>query len=60
MYEEIKVEISEQIESIKYLQEHPNIAKHTVAQETPEYCRGALAMLNYLQMWIKYNVEERE
>lgn len=41
-------EIQEQKESIKYLQDHPNIAKNTIMHETPEYCRGALAMLKYL------------
>lgn len=60
IYEEIKAEISEQIENIIYLREHPDFAKNTIMHETPEYCRGALAMLDYLQTWIKYNNKEEE
>lgn len=58
MIEEIKNEIACQIESMKYLQRRPDIAIKTISQETPEYCRGALAMLNYLQVWIEHNEEE--
>lgn len=55
MIEKINKEIDEQIESIKYLQNHPEIAKLTIMRETEEYCRGALSMLNYLKTFIKYN-----
>jgi hypothetical protein len=49
----IKQEIERQIESIKYLQEHPEVAKKTIMHETDEYCRGALAMLDYLKTYIE-------
>ena len=53
MIEEIKKEIDQQIESIKYLQDHPEIAQHTIMHETEEYCRGALNMLSYLKEYIE-------
>lgn len=51
--DDIKQEIQNQIESITHLQEHPEIAKHTIMHETDEYRRGALAMLNYLTAYIE-------
>lgn len=54
MYEEIKQEIDRQIDGIKYLQSHPEVAKNTIMHETDEYCRGALAMLNYLKTYIEH------
>ena len=53
MIEEIKKEIDQQIENIKYLQDHPEIAQHTIMHETEEYCRGALNMLSYLKEYIE-------
>lgn len=53
MIEEIKKEIDQQIESIKYLQDHPEVAKNTIMHETGEYCRGALNMLSYLKRYIE-------
>ena len=50
---EIISEIEQQINNIKYLQEHPDVATATIMHETPEYCRGALAMLNYLKTYIE-------
>ena len=55
MIEEIKKEIDEQIENIKYLQDHPKIREHSIMHETDEYCRGALAMLDYLKQYIEYH-----
>lgn len=54
---EIICEIEQQIDNIKYLQEHPNVAANTIMHETPEYCRGALAMLNYLKTYIERNLK---
>jgi hypothetical protein len=51
--EEIICEIEQQIDNIKYLQEHPDVAIATIMHETPEYCRGALTMLNYLKTYIE-------
>jgi hypothetical protein len=48
-------EIEQQIESIEYLRDHPEFAKTTIMHETPEYCRGALNMLDYLKQYIKHN-----
>ena len=53
--EEILEEIEQQIESIQYLRDHPEIAKHTILHETDEYCRGALSMLDYLKKYIELN-----
>ncbi len=53
--EEILEEIEQQIDSIQYLRDHPEIAKHTIMHETDEYCRGALNMLDYLKTYIKMN-----
>lgn len=52
---EISEEIKQQIESIEYLRNHPEIAKHTIMHETDEYCRGALNMLKYLKTYIEHN-----
>ena len=51
--EEVISEIEQQISNIEYLQKHPNVAANTIMHETPEYCRGALAMLNYLKTYIE-------
>ena len=53
--DEIIEEIERQTESVQYLRNHPEIAKHTMMHETDEYCRGALNMLNYLKMYIELN-----
>lgn len=53
--DEILDEIEEQKESIQYLREHPEVAKHTIMHETDEYCRGALNMLDYLKTYIELN-----
>ena len=53
--EEILEEIEQQKDSIQYLREHPEIAKHTIMHETDEYCRGALNILNYLKEYIERN-----
>lgn len=53
---EIICEIDEQINNIKYLKEHPEVAKNTIMHETPEYCRGALAMLNYIKRRLNYEI----
>ena len=53
---EIICEIDEQIDNIKYLQIHPDVAATTIMRETPEYCRGALTMLNYLKTYIERNL----
>jgi hypothetical protein len=53
--DELLGEINDQIESIEYLRDHPEFAKHTIMHETPEYCRGALNMLLYLKTYIQYN-----
>ena len=53
-FEEIKQEIDKQIESITYLKEHQEVAMNTIMHETPEYCRGALNMLNYLKTYIEH------
>lgn len=55
--EEIICEIDEQIDNIKYLKEHPEVAKDTIMRETPEYCRGALVMLNYLKTYIERKLQ---
>lgn len=55
---EIKAEILDQIAFIEYLRDHPEIAKHTIMHETPEYCRGALNILKYLKEYIEH-LEER-
>ncbi len=52
---ELLEEIEQQIESIEYLRDHPEFAKTTIMHETPEYCRGALNMLDYLKQYIKHN-----
>ena len=52
---ELLEEIEQQIESIKYLRDHPDFAKSTIMQETPEYCRGALNMLLYIKTFIQHN-----
>ena len=52
---EIIAEIDRQIESTKYLRDHQEIAKKTICQETPEFCRGALSMLDYLKWYIQLN-----
>lgn len=52
---ELLEEIEFQIESIKYLRDHPEFAKSTIMHETPEYCRGALNMLLYLKTYIQRN-----
>lgn len=54
---EIKQEIDRQIESITYLRNHPEVARHTIMHETDEYCRGALNMLEYLKTYIELNCE---
>lgn len=51
--EDILNEISEQIENMKYLKEHPNIAQSTVFNETPEYIRGAINLLTYMKQFIE-------
>jgi hypothetical protein len=51
--EEIICEIEQQINNIKYLKAHPDVAATTIMRETPEYCRGALEMLNYLKTYIE-------
>lgn len=53
--DEIIAEIDRQIESTEYLRDHPELAKKTVCQETQEYCRGALSMLDYLKWYIQLN-----
>lgn len=53
--DELAEEIESQIESIKYLRDHPEVAEHTVMHETVEYCRGALSMLLYLKAYIQHN-----
>ena len=53
-------EIQSQKESIKYLRDHPNVAKNTVMRETPEYCRGALAMLRYLTEYANMQITSDE
>ena len=53
--DEILEEIDHQIESIKYLRNHPEVAEHTIMHETTEYCRGALSMLLYLKTYIERN-----
>ena len=53
--DELLEEIEQQIESVKYLRDHPDFAKHTIMQETPEYCRGALNMLLYIKTYIQHN-----
>lgn len=53
---EVLEEIEHQIKSVQYLQEHPEVAQTTIMRETPEYCRGALAMLNYLKTYIENNL----
>ena len=53
--DELLEEIERQIESIKYLREHPEVAEHTIMHETVEYCRGAMSMLNYLKTYIELN-----
>jgi hypothetical protein len=53
---EALAEIKHQIKSVQYLQEHPEVAQTTIMRETPEYCRGALAMLNYLKTYIENNL----
>ena len=52
---ELLEEIEEQVNAIKYLRDHPEFAKSTIMHETPEYCRGALNMLNYLKTYIEHN-----
>ena len=52
---ELLEEIEQQIESIEYLRDHPEFAKHTIIHETDEYCRGALNMLDYLKTYIELN-----
>ena len=52
---ELLEEIEQQIESIKYLRDHPDFAKNTIMHETPEYCRGALNMLLYIKTFIQHN-----
>lgn len=53
--DELLEEIEQQIESIEYLRDHPDFARHTIMHETPEYCRGALNMLLYLKTYIQHN-----
>ncbi len=53
--DEMLEEIERQIEGIKYLRDHPEFAKSTIMHETPEYCRGALNMLDYLKTYIQHN-----
>ena len=53
--DEIIAEIDRQIEHTQYLRDHPEIAKHTILQETDEFCRGALDMLDYLKTYIQLN-----
>ena len=53
--DELLEEIDQQIESIEYLRDHPEVAERTIMRETPEYCRGALSMLLYLKTYIQHN-----
>lgn len=53
--DELLEEIEQQIESIEYLRDHPELAKSTIMHETPEYCRGALNTLLYLKTYIQHN-----
>lgn len=53
--DEIIAVIDNQIESIQYLRDHPEIAKNTIMHETDEYCRGALSMLDFLKTYIQLN-----
>lgn len=53
--DELLEEIDQQIESIEYLRDHQDFAKHTIMHETPEYCRGALNMLLYIKTYIHHN-----
>lgn len=50
--DEILEEIERQKDSIQYLRDNPEIARHTIMHETDEYCRGALNMLDYLHKFI--------
>ena len=52
---ELLEEIEQQMESIRYLRDHPDFAKNTIMHETSEYCRGALNMLLYLKTFIQHN-----
>ena len=51
--------IDNQIDSIQYLHDNPEIAKNTIMHETDEYCRGALSMLDFLKTYININNEGR-
>lgn len=53
-------EINKQIESTQYLRDHPEIAKQTILQETDEFCRGALNMLDYLKWYIENAITTQE
>ena len=55
--EDILHEISEQIESMEYLKEHPNVAQSTIFCETPEYLRGAINLLTYMKQFIENHSE---
>ena len=55
--EDILKEISEQIDNMEYLKEHPNIAQSTMFRETPEYIRGAINLLTYMKQFIENHSE---
>ena len=55
--EDILKEISEQIDNMEYLKEHPNIAQSTMFRETPEYLRGAINLLTYMKQFIENHHE---
>lgn len=53
--EELLEEIEAQVSAMEYLRDNPEFAKSTIMHETPEYCRGALNMLDYLKTYIEHN-----
>ena len=52
----VQVQIDE-IDSMEYLKEHPNIAQSTMFRETPEYLRGAINLLIYMKQFIENHNE---
>jgi hypothetical protein len=55
--EEILLEIKDQISNMEYLKEHPQIAQSTILHETPEYLRGAINLLTYMEQFIENHSE---
>lgn len=55
--EDVLHEITDQIKSMEYLREHPNVAQSTIFRETPEYLRGAINLLTYMKQFIENHSE---